>query len=289
MLLTKALENAIVNLIHFHMKKLVIFFKLLTLLIHNEAKCDNIVIKGVTFRMIFFSPFNNYPGIANLRDQLKDYSTNCTEDGCTFLSTWNIVNNRLMLAKIENCECNEKKQTANLKTLFGNRLQKGMLFAGWYTGEIWVTKDQPNSWGEMFPASWPSETRLIVRRGVIISIKNFLYPKPIERVYYKNTDSLNKFIYSHINWNIFHNLPQQSNGSYFRFEQDASGYLINIKQDKYVRTHEIFDEDELKEVSRVAELLQWPLYYYHGRPVRRLEGIRLVLSKEMQDKFTKQD
>jgi hypothetical protein len=271
------------------MKKLFIFLTLLTFLTHNEAKCDNLVIKGDTFWTIFFSPFDNYPGIGKLREKLKDYSTNCTEDNCTFLSTWKIVDNRLMLAKIENCECNDKKQTANLKTLFGNRLQKGLLCADWYTGEIWVTKDRPNSWAGMFAASWPSETRLIVKKGIVISVKNFRYPIPIETIYHRNTDSLNKFIYTHINWDKFHNLPQHSNGSYFRFVQDANGYLINLKQSENGRSDETFDKDEMEEIGRVAGSLQWPIYYHHGQPVKSFGGIIIVLSKEMQNKFAKQD
>lgn len=271
------------------MKKLFVFLALLTFLTHNQAKCDNVVIKGDTLWTIFFSPFDNYPGIVKLREQLKGYSTQCTEDNCSFLSTWKIVNNRLMLAKIENCKCNEKKQTANLKTLFGDRLQKGMLCAEWYTGEIWITKDQPNSWGGMFAASWPSEVRLIVKRGIVISIKNYVYPKPVITIYYRNTDSLNKFIYSHINWDKFHNLPQHGNRSWFLFDQDANGYLINVKQDQNMRSNEIFDKDEMEEINRVAGLLQWPLYYYHGQPVKPFRGIILALNKEMQNKFAKPD
>ncbi|HEY2581098.1 MAG TPA: hypothetical protein VGI43_04805, partial [Mucilaginibacter sp.] len=229
------------------MKKLVIFLTVLMFIAHSEAKCDNVVINGDTLLTIFSSPFDKYPGIIKLREQLTDYRTNCTEDGCSFLSTWKIVNSRLMLAKIENCKCNEKKQTANLKTLFGDRLQKGMLCADWYTGEIWVTKDQPNSWGGMFAASWPSETRLVVKMGIVISVKKFVYPKPVETVYHKNTDSLNKFISTHINWDKFHNLPQHSNGSYFRFDLDANGYLINIRQDENFRPHVIFNQDEMEE------------------------------------------
>ena len=195
-----------------------------------------------------------------------------------------------MLAKIENCQCNSNKQTANLKHLFGNRLKKGLLCADWYTGEIWVTKDKPNSWGGMFAASWPSETRLIVNKGIVISVKNFVYPKPIETVYHRNADSLNKFIYTHINWGKFHNLPQYSNGSYFSFDQDDNGYLINIKQNTNIsRSDEIFDKYEMEEISRVAGLIQWPLYYYHGKHVKSFEGLIIVLSKDRQNKFAKQN
>lgn len=271
------------------MKKFFFFFTLVTFLTHQEARCDNVIIKGDTFWTIFFSPFDSYPNIIKLREQLKDYGTNCTEDNCTFLSTWKIVNNCLMLERIENCKCNEKKQTADLKTLFGNRLQNGLLCADWYTGEIWVTKDRPNSWGGMFAASWPSETRLIIKKGVVISIKNFVYPKPIETIYHSNTDSLNKFIYTHINWNKFHNLPQHSNGSYFRFDQDANGYLINIKQSKNGPSDETLDKDEMKEINRVASFLRWPVYYCHGQPVHSFGGIVIVLSREMQNKFAKSD
>jgi hypothetical protein len=271
------------------MKKLFLIIALLTFLIHNDAKCDYVIIKGDPLWTIYMSPFDNYPGIVKLREQLKDYRTNCTEDNCTFLSTWKIVNNRLMLEKIENCQCNEKKQTANLKNLFGDRLQNGSLCADWYTGEIWVTKDRPNSWGGMFAASWPSETRLIVNKGVVISVKNFVYPKPIESVYHRNADSLNKFIATHIKWNKFKNLPKQSNGTYFRFEQDDNGYLINIKQVEDSRSNETLDKEEMEEINRVAGLIQWPLYFFHGRPARSFEGIEIVLSKEMQNKFVKKD
>lgn len=267
------------------MKKILTLVALLTCLACHQAKCDNVIIKGETLWTIFFSPFDNYPGIAKLREQLKDYSTDCTEDNCSFLSTWKIVNNRLVLVKIENCKCNEKKQTANLKNLFAKRLKNGMLEATWYTGEIWVTKDQPNSWGGMFASSWPSETRLIVEKGVVLSVKNFVYPKPVERVYYRNIDSLNKFIYTHINWEKFHNLPQHSNGSYFRFDQNANGYLINIKNDGMNPSRQIFDTSEIQEIGRVTGMLQWPIFYHQGQPVKNFMGITIAISKEMRDKY----
>jgi len=269
------------------MKKLFILITLFTCLVYGQAKCDNVIIKGDTLWTIFFSPFDNYPGIVRLRERLMDYSTRCTEDNCSFLSTWKIVNNRLMLAKISNCECNEKKQTANLKRLFGNRVKNGMLEADWYSGEIWITKDRPNSWAGMFAASWPSQTRLIVKNGVVLSVKNFVYPKPVETVYYQNADSLNKFIYTHINWDKFHNLPQHSNGAYFRFDQDADGYLVNVKYDEFSPNHQTFDKDEMDEIGRVLGLLKWPLYYNQGKPVKSFNGIPIVFSKEMQDKFAK--
>lgn len=271
------------------MKKLFIFVTLFSCLVCTKAKCDNVVIKGDTLWTIFFSPFDSYPGIGKLRARLRDYSTNCTEDNCSFLSTWKIVNNRLMLTKIESCKCNEKKQTANLKNLFGGSVQNGMLSANWYTGEIWVTKDQPNSWAGLFAASWPAETRLIVKKGIVISIKNFVYPKPVTTVYYKNTDSLNKFIYTHIDWKKFHDLPQQNKQSYFYFSQDSNGYLINVTQDKFGIPQQTYNKEEMEEINRVLGSLQWPLFYYHGQPVKSFYGLALNLTKEVQDKFVKEN
>jgi hypothetical protein len=269
------------------MKKLFILVTLITLLTHYEAKADYVIIKGDTLWTIFMSPFDKHPDIVKLREQLKDYGTHCTEDNCTFLSTWKIVDGRLMLAKIENCGCNQNKQTANLRSLFGAGVKDGMLCADWYTGEIWVTKDSPNSWGGMFAASWPRETRLIVEKGVVVSVKNFVYPEPVKTIYYSNTDSLNKFIYTHINWHKFHNLPQHSNGSFFNFDQDAKGYLINAKKNEDNRSPETFDKDEMQEINRVAGLLQWPVYYCHTKQVWSYIGIYFVLSKETRDKFAK--
>lgn len=271
------------------MKKLFTFLTLLTFLTYNEAKCDSVVMQGVILSTMGFSPFDSYPGIVKLRKQLKRYSTTAMDDNCTFSSTWKIVNNRLMLTKIENCNSSQKKRTANLRTLFGNRLQKGMLYADWFTGEIWATKDQPNSWGVMYAASWPSETRLIVEKGIVISVKNFVYPKPVETDY-GNAGSLNNFIYSHINWDKFHNLPQHSNGAVFSFDQDENGYLINIKQDNYNHSPETFNKEQMEEINRVLGLLRWPVYYRHGVKVKSPEpGVIIVLSTEMREKFANEN
>lgn len=279
------------------MKKMLFsFVGILFCLISNQAKSDNVIINGKTLWTIFFSPFDSYPGIIKLRNQLKDYRTTCTEDNCTFLSTWQIVNNSLVLTKIENCQCSSKKQTANLKDLFGNRVKNGTLVAYWFTGQIWVTKDQPNSWAGMFAASWPSETRLIVEKGVVISVKDFVYPKPVETVYYQNQDSLNRFVYTHINWKKIHHLPMHNIEAWFHFDQDANGYLSNIKYTEVgVRyggtgsSPKTFDDAEIEEISRVLGLLRWPLYYRYGKPVKSFTGIFIVFNKEIQDKYTAQN
>jgi hypothetical protein len=269
------------------MKRLLIFFTLLILLTHTKAKCDNIVINGVTLNTEFSSPFDTYPGIVQLREQLKDYRTQCTEDNCSFLSTWKIVNNKLMLARIDNCQCNNKTQTANLKTLFGNRLKNGLLCAEWFTGEIWATKDRPNSSFGLYAASWPSETRVVVKKGVVISVTNFVYPKAVETVYYNDLDSLSEFIYKHLNWSKLHNLPQVGKRSNFTFERDANGYLANAKKEDSALSNETYDKDELEELNRVAASVRWPQYYHHGQPLKDLTWAFLVLSKETKDKYYK--
>lgn len=273
------------------MKKLfvVIFIFSFAYLTQQSAKADNVIIKGDTLWTIFFSPFDNYPGIVKLRERLADYSTRCTEDNCSFLSTWKIVHNRLMLAKIENCKCNEKQQTANLKNLFGNRLQNGMLAADWYTGEIWVTKDQPNSWGGMFAASWPRETRLVIENGAVLSVKEFVYPKPVITIYYRNTDSLNQFIHTYIDWTKFHHLPQRRTGFNFRFDQDTSGCLIHLKSIHDYGAHPFFDDEEMKEINRVAGLLQWPVYYFHGKPLKSFTGIFIFLGEDLKEELNKRN
>lgn len=267
------------------MKNIHIILLLLVLLIHDEAKCDAIIINGKALSTYGFSPFDKYPGIVKLRERLKTYGSHCTEDGCSFFSIWKIIDNRLMLTKIESCSCNNKKQTANLKKLFGGRVEKGMMCAYWYTGEIWISKDEPNSWNPMFAASWPSQTQLVVKKGVVISVKDLVYPKPVESVYYKYPDSLHAFIFNHIDLNKFRNFPEHSDGSYFRFDLDEKGYLINLKEEDYFsRLHQTFNKDEMEEISRVLGLLQWPLYYNCGHPVNNFPGIQIVLSREMRNK-----
>jgi len=268
------------------MKRLLIF-TLFTLLVCQDAMADNLIIKGDTLRTIFFSVFDNYPGIDKLRDKLSDYATQCTEDNCSFLPTWKIVGGRLMLTSIKNCECNDKKQTANLKSLFGDRLEKGMLPAYWYSGEIWATKDRPNSWGGLFAASWPRETRVIVKNGVVTSVKEFIYPSPVIKPYFKNSDSLNNFIYTHIDWSKLHHLPPQDRRYYFRFDQDTAGYLIHVSQDTLLRPYQILDAAEMVEINRVLGLLQWPLYYYHARPVTTFNRVDMILSEPIRKRYVK--
>lgn len=271
------------------MKKLLVLIALLTFLSHHEAAADNVILHGDTLRTIFFSPFDSYPGIVKLRERLQGYGSQCTEDNCSFLSTWKIIGGRLTLVKIQNCDCNEKKQKANLQRLFSDQLKDGVLRANWFTGEIWVTKDKPNSWSGLFAASWPRETRLVVKNGVVSSVKEFVYPKLVITEYFKNMDSLYQFIYTHLDWSKLHHLPTQSARLYFRFDQDTAGYLIHLKQDTMLRPSAILDAAEVAEIGRVMGLLQWPLYYHHGRPVTPFNGVDIMLGEDIRQKYLKPD
>ena len=88
-----------------------------------DAKCDHIWVNGIKMNVVTISPFDKYPGIMKLSEQLQDYGTQCTEDNCQFDAEWKIINHQLLLVQIHSCACNEKQQTADLAKLFKGGLK----------------------------------------------------------------------------------------------------------------------------------------------------------------------
>lgn len=272
------------------MKVHFILIILIVCLINNQAKCDHIVVNGQTMAMNAVSPFESYPGIIKLRETLKNYRTQCMDDGCSFSSEWKVVNKELVLTSIHSCECNTNHRAANLNNIFKNQLHDGVLKASWFTGKLWLiaNTDKPVAYIGISPLLhplYPRELCLNINKGMITSIENHIYPKPVESAYYKNADSLNKFIYTHINWNKIDLLQQKSETVFFNFQPDSAGHPIDIKYDDSYPIKRTLDQSRIEEANRILGLLTWPTYYYHGEIVKNYSGIGIEFSKQMRDRY----
>ena len=230
-------------------------------MLSTHAKCDHIWVNGTQMNVVSMKPFDKYPGITKLREQLQDYSTQCTEDNCQFDAEWKIINHQLLLVQIHSCACNEKQQTADLAKLFEGELKNGMLKASWFTGKIWLTNDTPVTWFCIVCPIWTHETCITVTKGMVTNIQDVVYPPAPDLNKIKTIDSLTHLIYSHIHWDELRNLKQQTVHVRIGFSSDSAGKPFNIS---FFRNDPQVDSTWVIEAKKAIGRFKWPLYFSHG-------------------------
>lgn len=261
-------------------------YLLLTILFFCQpiiAKCDHIVINGIHMRVVSREPLRNHPRISELALLLKGYATDCTEDNCMFEAEWKIMNRRLMLTQISNCACNQKKQTADLQHLYIGKLENGMIPADWYTGQIWVSTEQPTAWLCMVCPIYARETCVTVVKGIVTGIKEVVYPRVPSPFKKRTRDSLNLMVYKKLDWNKLKNLPD-SNGQvpvFTQFTPDSTGKPGNFTISKYENGKDI-DPTWSAEIKKAISTYKWPVYFSHGKFYPFTWSVSLKLNKEQQ-------
>jgi len=210
------------------------------------------------------SPLESFSG---LTERLQKVNKNWMSSGCwrNYTAEWAIEDGELYLIKVKNC-----KDGSNINFLVEKELNRkfisGKMRADWVNGVFWVGS------GLRYWNAFENEIKFIFKEGDLVSTEHYTSPNCT----FQNQDTLNKFIYSNINWQ---DLPNERVQVSLEFEIDTNGKIIRSEVLNNVNI------EFKKEAFRVLQMVPcWKVFTRTGE-VYSLRDIEIMFSEENRMKY----
>lgn len=241
---------------------------------------DILIWKGDTLTL-FANPLESKPGIEKVRNQFfGTYQRMTTACWRGYIAQWEIIEDRLFLTAIYSCNYYEDKVKADLKRLFPNEYRNGKIEAKWVTSTLLVPMGECIYYFSDL-AFYEKEMELTFEKGILKKKMIYDNSKSKKSMYAENKDSLNNFIYSHIDWQ---RIPDLGNKQFKIFLSFVSGEVSKPDSFQIIRgtDNSILNEEAL----RAAKLLpEWNVYYSKGKPFRMKWHFPVIFDENTRRKY----
>lgn len=267
------------------MKKIILGYFLLgySLLSGATPQAGDVLIwKGDTLTL-FANPLESKPGIEKVRKQFfGKYQRMTTACWRGYIAQWEIIEDRLFLTAIYSCFYYEDKVKADLKRLFPTEYRNGKIEAKWVTSTLLVPIGKCIHYSLYdYLAFYEKEMELTFEKGILKKKTIYDNSKSKKSMYTENKDSLNNFIYSHIDWQL---IPDLGNKQLKIFLSFVSGEVSKPDSFQIIRgtDNAILNEEAL----RAAKLLpEWNVYYSKGKPFRMKWHFPVIFDENTRRKY----
>jgi len=236
---------------------LIIMFLLFGL--HNTSRADKIIYHGVTYDLY------GYPLLLNSRFKewkiAPIFGENANDkvfrmfDAAPYNCNWIVQNNHIYLQSI-----NGKNTTADLKAVFPEKFDHGLILADWIDTTLFAPYGKMLYCGGVLftESTFEYELAFRISKGKIISVEKCDNTKtnPLKDEYH-----LRDLIQNNIIWG---NLPEADSIKRKVFVQaisaDSLGMIDSVRIVRGV--NELYDREAIRIVKTIPE---WPLIYRHGK------------------------
>jgi len=241
---------------------------------------DRLIYKGDTISL-FDCPLEYYPDSGLINPKRLFGSSGCFYTACwrNYVATWKIEDNKLYLVQIRNaCYPTDSKyvgisfqesadtigkEYADLKSLFPDRFNNGMVYADWVsTSMIAPLGDLLFHIHDGFESIYERELEITFDNGNLINTKEYDNSKTKKSKYTTDSNLLRDFIESSINYS---NVPYPDKeirivirimGSTDKGKVDGVSILKGYNK--------IYDKEALRVVNSIPE---WDIIYRHGKKI----------------------
>lgn len=237
---------------------------------------DILIWKGDTLTL-FSNPLELRKDFHNLRTHLFGRQKAGFNTGCWrgYIAEWQIIQKHLYLTNIYSCGYTRDSIKANLSQLFGPECQNNKVLASWVTGELLAPDGQllyyiNNGYASIYEKEW----QLIFSNGILTCQKKLDNTNTHLSVFSKNSDSLSKFIYTHIRWQNLPNLMNKRIVVLFTLKSTNTRKpeISFIKK----ASNDLFN----KEASRVIHSIpDWNIFYRKGQLLHLYYMLPVIFSE----------
>jgi hypothetical protein len=199
-----------------------------------------------------------------------------THYACDYNAEWLIENDMLYLTKMEIIDNHQVAYQLDLSSTFKGECTNKRIYAKWINSYVHVHPRNSLMRLGKFQPIFLFEIFLCFENGNLIEQTFYDNSKSYRSVFHNNTDSLNAFIRSNINWSYIPDLKENIYTVYIGFQS------CEIAKPDSVRIEDGCEIDILNdEALRVMELLpEWDIYYYRGQFKRTSYICPLIFSEE---------
>ena len=197
-----------------------------------------------------------------------------------YRATWEVSNDSLFLIKVQK-ECySETPEYFDLKSEFGSE----RVFAHWFTGKTLAPMGKQIHYVHSgYDSFYEKELVLTFTSGLLSEQIEYDNSKSYKSVFTENQDSLQKFIYTNVNWNKIPDLKDESIKVFITIQSSET-----LKPDSIQIVRGSDNELINNEAIRVLELLpEWDIYYRQGKVYRMKWTIPVVFNEEKRKKYAR--
>lgn len=246
---------------------------------------DLIIFKGDTLPL-YSLPLNSFPTQALINPKSLFGGSGCFYTGCwrNYIATWKIVDGKLYLVKIRNaCYPTPLKgvsasykggvdkdsigsEYADLKALFPERFENGMVKADWVSGELYLPQGELLYYiHDGFQSIYETELKFTLEKGALVEIEKLDNSKTKRSKYSEDSKLLLKYIYDNIN---HENLPKNDTIKgrviLYIYSSDDNGKIDSVVVVRGL--NELYDKEAVRVVKSIPE---WDVIYRHGKKINR--------------------
>lgn len=264
------------------MSRLLLCFSLLAgaVKIFATAQIPDILIHGGARLMLYANPLELLPNVDSLRDKMfgpEVFGTTACWRG--YQAEWTVINQELFLTAIYSCSYKDDRPKADLKQLFGKKCKGGKVRANWVTAKMIVPKGKRLYYVHTgYESLYEFENEFQFKKGKLLQVTIYDNSKS-RRSIYSQDSILNKFIYSHINWEI---LPKDSTVAKLvvQFSANEQGVIDQVKV--MWGQKPIYDQEAIRVVRSIPE---WDVFYRRGKHERSAWNLPIHFSPENRKKY----
>ncbi len=156
------------------------------------------------------SPLESFSQVSEKLFQL--YQSGASGCWRQYTAEWVIADGQLYLTKVMSCE-NGKVVNALVEKAINRKFIRGRMKADWVNGIYWGGR------GEKHWRAFENEIKFSFQNGTLVSTQLYISPE----CFFQNKDTLHKFIYSTINWEV---LPDTQHTVAIAFETNENGKVV---------------------------------------------------------------
>lgn len=227
------------------------------------GQTGDIIIWGTDTLMLFSNPLESRPDISVLKRQIlsdREPKLN-TALWRGYVAEWTIIGKDLYLTNIY-YDFYKDHGKVDLKELFKSEFKDGKIKATWFTGNLLIPKGECLFYvHDGYLSSYEKEIVLSFKNGIYKKKKEYDNSKSHKSIFTQKEDSLQNFLYSHINWK---SIPDMKDGrvTIRFFIKSGKTNKPDIIKIWYKKGEKAFK----KEATRVIRLLpDWDIYYKQGK------------------------
>lgn len=193
-----------------------------------------------------------------------------------YVAYWEIIGDELCLIRLST-PCESFEDSADLKSLFGEKYLLGSVKADWFTGVLNTAPEDANGFYYNYSGwniTYDKETDFHFEKGKLIKTENFT--NAIKRSSYKDNDKVRAEFWKQnpINWAKLPKIDKDIR-VFVSFSANAEGKIDSVQ---VIKGHSPpFDEEAIRLIKLIPE---WEVIYKRGKHQRMFWRMLIMFRKE---------
>ena len=206
--------------------------------------------------------------------------TNC---GRGYVAYWEIIDNQLYLTNIFSCCFYKDSIQANLRELFNGKVENNKVKAEWVTTKAFFQRGERIARIDSYLSIYKNDFEFEFNKGKLVDFKKYDNSKSKISTFSHDKDSIDSFIYTHINWNKIPKLNEPIK-VIVKFSANEKGKVDKVDIVRGAGQNQAFDKEVIRTLKQIHD---WDVFFLKGRHLRLPWTYPITISEEKRIEYMK--